>query len=140
MILRLVLLAAIAVAGHHFFLRRTRLPIHIAVLFALLASAAVLVVRPGLSDPVARWLGVERGADLVVYLVIVGLLFTSLHYYTKFVELHGQTAALARELALLRADLELAHGKNRTIGGPSQPASHAGSLDQPARARSAQPA
>jgi hypothetical protein len=135
--IRVILLALIAAAGYHFFLRRTRLPVHIALLFVMLASAALLVVRPGLSDPIAQALGVERGADLVVYLVMVGLLFTSLHYYTKFVELQNQTAALARELALLRA--ELVHGKNRTTDGPSQPTSQAGSRVQPVRARSAQP-
>jgi small membrane protein len=124
MILRVVLLAAIAAAGYHFFLRRRRLPVHIALLFALLATAGVFVARPDLSDPIARWLGVERGADLVVYLVVVGLLFVSLHYYTKFVELHAQTTTLARELALLRAELD--YGKNRTIAGPSEPASHGG--------------
>lgn len=137
MILRIVLLAGIAAAGYHFFLRRTRLPVHITLLFVLLATAAVFVARPDLSDPIARGLGVERGADLVVYLVVVGLLFVSLHYYTKFVELHGQTTVLARELALLRAELD--HGKNLTTDGPSDPASHAGNRLHARRARSAQP-
>ena len=126
MILRIVLLAAIGAAGYHFFLRRTRLPIHIALMFGLLATAAVFVIRPGLSDPIAHELGVERGADLVVYLLVVGLFFVALHYYTKFVELQGQIAALARELALIRATLD-DHGKNRTIGGPIHSTSQPGS-------------
>ena len=128
MMLRVVLLVGIAAAGYHFFLRRTRLPIHIAVMFVLLASAAVFVIRPGLSDPIARALGVERGADLVVYLVVVGLLFATVHYYTKFVEHDGKIAALARELALLRAELD--HGNRRAIDGPTQSTSHAGSRAQ----------
>lgn len=43
-----------------------------------------------------------RGADLITYLVEVGILFVVLHYYMKFVELEERITELVREIALLR--------------------------------------
>ena len=104
MILRAALLVFLAFAGHRFFLRRTKLPIHIAIAFAILGAAAVLVVRPELSDRLAHLVGVGRGLDLVTVLVEVFLLYTVVHYHTRFVEMRGEITALVRELALLRAE------------------------------------
>lgn len=107
MIIRLSLLAALAAMGYWGFLRRSRLPVHILLVFALLGVAALAVVFPASTTVVANVVGVGRGADLVAYLVEVSLLFVCLHYYTKFVDLQRQITDLVRELAMLRAELEL---------------------------------
>lgn len=107
MIIRLSLLAALAAIGYWGFLRRSRLPVHILLVFALLGVAGLAVVFPASTTVVANAVGVGRGADLVAYLVEVSLLFVCLHYYTKFVDLQRQITDLVRELAILRAELEL---------------------------------
>jgi hypothetical protein len=106
MIIRIVLLSALAAIGYLGIVRRNRLPVNIVLVLAFLALAALAVLFPDMTNVVATWVGVGRGADLIGYLVQVTLLFVSLHYYTKFVHLQRQITQLVRELALLRAELE----------------------------------
>jgi hypothetical protein len=105
-LIRLLLLAALAAIGYLVFLRRHRLPVHIVVVIGVVLLAALAVIFPDMTTVVANRLGVGRGADLINYLVEVGLLFIVIHYYTKFVELQEQITVLTREIAMLRAQLE----------------------------------
>jgi hypothetical protein len=106
MIIRILLLLGLGAIGWFIFLRRTRLPFHLVTMFAMLGAGAVAVVVPQQTDRIAQLVGVGRGADLIVYLAIVAILFVLVHYFTKFVELDQRTTELARELAILRAELE----------------------------------
>jgi small membrane protein len=106
MIIRVVLLSCLAAIGWLVFLRRTKLPFHIVIVFAVLAVAGLAVVFPDLTDEAAKLVGVGRGADLVTYLVEIGTLFVLLHYYTKFVELERRVTELVREIAILRAEVD----------------------------------
>lgn len=106
MIIRALLLLGIALIGHFVFLRRTRMPIHIVLLFGMLGLGAVATIFPNLSNIAAQAVGVGRGADLVSYVLDLVFLFTLLFYYTKFVELEQKVAVLVRESAILTARLE----------------------------------
>jgi hypothetical protein len=106
MIIRILLLAGLAAIGWFVFLRRNKMPFHIVTLFAMLGAGAVAVVTPETTDRIANLVGVGRGADLVTYISIVGVLFVLIRYYAKFVELQRSVTELTRELAILRADLE----------------------------------
>jgi small membrane protein len=106
MIIRFLLLFALGVIGWRFFVKRNKLPIHIVVVGIVLGLAGVAVIFPELTNDVAHAVGVGRGADLITYLVEVGLLFVIVHYYTKFVEIQGQITDLVREIAILRGELE----------------------------------
>jgi hypothetical protein len=106
MIIRILLLAALGLIGWRFFVRRNRLPVHIVVVTVVLGLAALAVVFPESTNDVAHLVGVGRGADLITYLVEVGMLFVIVHYYTKFVELDGHITKLVRELAIVRSELE----------------------------------
>jgi hypothetical protein len=106
MIIRVLLLAGLAAIGWLVFLRRNKMPFHIVTVFGLLAAGAIAVISPATTDDVAKVVGVGRGADLVTYISIVAILFVLVHYYTKFVELQRNLTQLAREMAILRADLE----------------------------------
>jgi hypothetical protein len=90
--------------GWRFFVRRNKLPIHILVVAAVLGLAGLAVIFPELTNDIAHSVGVGRGADLITYLVEVGLLFVVVHYYTKFIELQAQITQLVREIAILRAE------------------------------------
>ncbi|MGE0395418.1 MAG: DUF2304 domain-containing protein [Kofleriaceae bacterium] len=104
--IRVLLIGGFAAIGWLVFRRRNRLPLHILLVFLLLAAGAVAVVFPGLTTDVAHVLGVGRGADLVTYIAIVTIMFVLVHYYTKFVELQQQVTMLTRELAILRAEVD----------------------------------
>ena len=104
MIIRIILLAGLASIGWLVFLKRNKMPFHIVIVFGLLAAGAIAVVSPETSSQVAHFVGVGRGADLVMYVSIVAILFVLVHYYTKFVELQRHVTQLTRELAILRAD------------------------------------
>ena len=49
---------------------------------------------------VANWLGVDRGADLIEYALVIAFLFTTLSAYMRFKDLELRYAQLARAVAL----------------------------------------
>lgn len=106
MIIRIVLLSALAAIGYFGFLRRNRLPVNIVVVLLILAVAGAAVLFPQQTDVIANWAGVGTGKDLIIYLVQVLLLFLAVHFYTKSVDHQRQIAQLVREMALLRAEVE----------------------------------
>lgn len=106
MIIRLLLLCGLASIGWFIFLRRNRLPIHIMTVFLLLAAAALAVVFPEITQDAATLVGVGRGADLILYIAIVAVMFVLLHYYSKFVDMQRQLTQVARELAILRGEVD----------------------------------
>jgi len=68
------------------------------VLFVMAAIYAV--VRPDDTTVVANWLGVDRGADLMEYALVIAFLFTTLSAYMRFKDLELKYAQLARAIAL----------------------------------------
>lgn len=68
------------------------------VLFVI--AAVYAIVRPDDTTVVANWLGVDRGADLIGYALIVAFLFTTISTYLRFKDLELRYARLARAIAL----------------------------------------
>ena len=68
------------------------------VLFVLAAVYAIL--RPNDTTVVANWLGVDRGADLMEYALIIAFVFTTLSAYMRFKDLELRYARLPRAIAL----------------------------------------
>ena len=68
------------------------------VLFVL--AAVYAIVRPDDTTVVANWLGVDRGADLLEYALIIAFLFTTISTYMRFKDLELRYAQLARAVAL----------------------------------------
>lgn len=68
------------------------------VLFVFAAAYAIL--RPNDTTVVAQWLGVARGADLMLYGLIIAFVFTTLSAYMRFKDLELRYARLARAIAL----------------------------------------
>jgi hypothetical protein len=71
------------------------------VLFVIAAIYAI--VRPDDTTVVANWLGVDRGADLLEYSLIIAFLFTTISTYMRFKDLELKYARLARAVALASA-------------------------------------
>jgi hypothetical protein len=61
------------------------------------------VIRPDALTAVANRLGVGRGADLLLYVLAVGVLALGLHVYARFGDLEDRIVALARQVALADA-------------------------------------
>jgi hypothetical protein len=71
------------------------------VLFVIAAVYAIL--RPDDTTVLANWLGVDRGADLLSYALVIAFAFTTMSTYLRFKELELRYAQLARAVALLSA-------------------------------------
>lgn len=68
------------------------------VLFVIAGIYAIL--RPDDTTVVANWIGVDRGTDLMEYILIVAFAFTTLSTYVRFKDVELKYAQLARAVAL----------------------------------------
>ncbi len=68
------------------------------LMFVIAAIYAIL--RPDDTTVVANWLGVDRGADLLSYALVIAFVFTTLSTYLRFKDLEVRYARLARAIAL----------------------------------------
>lgn len=71
------------------------------VIFVLASVYAVL--RPDDLTIVAKWVGVSRGTDLLLYLLVIAFMFTTMSTYIRFREQELRYARLARAVALQNA-------------------------------------
>ncbi|MGE0216919.1 DUF2304 domain-containing protein [Mycolicibacterium sp.] len=68
------------------------------VLFVIAAIYAIL--RPDDTTVIANWVGVDRGTDLLEYLLVIAFMFTTLSTYLRFKDIELKYAQLARAVAL----------------------------------------
>lgn len=61
------------------------------------------VIFPETLTAIANTFGIGRGADLVIYLVAIGLLFFSVSTYLKFGDMDRRITLLSRHIALLES-------------------------------------
>jgi small membrane protein len=73
--------------------------------FAFIAINALAIVRPDDVTWVANRLGVGRGADLVLYLLVVAFVLAMLNTYLRFREMDRRYTELTRTLAIREAEL-----------------------------------
>lgn len=74
------------------------------LLLAVFAVACIVsVMWPQLLTAVARAVGVGRGADLVLYALVVAFAFVSLNTYLKFKDMEARLTQLARAIAIEQA-------------------------------------
>lgn len=70
------------------------------VLFVILATVSIFF--PELTTKVARLVGVGRGTDLLLYLLIIAFLSYAVVSYRRMVILENRLVELSRELAIAR--------------------------------------
>jgi hypothetical protein len=99
----LLILATLVVLLVYFNRLRSRLVDRL-LFFLLAVSAVIMIARPDWASDIANFLGVGRGADLVLYLGITGLAFLWLGLYTRQREMDVRLTKLARRLAILQAE------------------------------------
>lgn len=64
------------------------------------AAAAAAIAQPGLPQTVAGWLGIDRGADLVLYLAILSFLYAAFRFEARLRDLQLQLTEVVRLQAL----------------------------------------
>lgn len=100
-----LLLCTIGVAA--FFVRqrkKARAKAGVKLGFLLFVIGCVWAIsRPDDLTVIAHWLGVSRGTDLLLYLLVVAFMFTTVSSYVRFREQELRYARLARAVALSNA-------------------------------------
>lgn len=90
--------------------RSTPSDVHLAIrrvlLFGALVAAVVVILVPEWLSALARFVGIGRGTDLLLYGSIVAFLLYVVTDYKRSVRQERATTSLARELTLAEARLE----------------------------------
>ena len=73
------------------------------IFFILFLTGLVFVIFPELSNDVAHFVGVGRGADLILYLTIILFYASFLYLYSKFKKLEAIQTELIRKGAIEQA-------------------------------------
>jgi len=93
----------ILVVMYFHWLRSRLLDRIIVLLFGI--SAAVMIAIPDLTVEIAKFLGVGRGTDLVLYLGLTGLSFACVLLFAKLREVEGLLTDVVRSEALTHAHI-----------------------------------
>lgn len=80
---------------------------------ALWAGAIVVVWNPLVSNRLASWLGVGRGADAVMYSAMVIVLYTVLRLYARIETIEHGISELVKKTALDQAKEDIERAANR---------------------------
>src|SRR4051812_38114639 len=92
---------------------RTRL-LDRAIIILFVILGIIMVMLPGLTTLIAeRVFGVGRGADLVMYFGLSGLLFTCLILYSKIKDLEQKLTQLVRSTAIEEARISTPNETSR---------------------------
>ncbi|MDB5177130.1 MAG: hypothetical protein JWN75_798 [Candidatus Saccharibacteria bacterium] len=76
------------------------------LLILFVVSAIVVVIFPDITTYVAHFLGIGRGADLLLYGITVVMIFVLLNNYIKDREEQKRFVILSRKVAILEAEIE----------------------------------
>ena len=113
-----ILLILIVIIAIVYFSRLRRKTWDRLIVIFFILTGAILIAVPDLSTAIAQMVGVGRGADLLLYLGILGLSFVCLLLYAKLRQLETTLTELVRLIALQNATSPEAQ---QTPGGESEP-------------------
>ena len=72
--------------------------------FIFFIFAVIVILIPNISNNIAKFLGVGRGADLLLYVLALVVAFLSLNIYMKNKEDHKKLVKIVRKLAIVEAN------------------------------------
>lgn len=81
---------------------------------ALWVIAGIAIARPETTVAAARILGITRGADLVFYLAILGMIMGFFAVYLGLRRIEGEITSLVRTMALRQAETEAESDESET--------------------------
>lgn len=101
--IKIVLIAGVLCLCMWAFRNRKRVGMRASARLAVLGLAAIAiasVIDPGITTAVAHRLGVDRGTDLVLYLLVIAFAFTAAGLYFRSRDLERKLDLLVRHTAL----------------------------------------
>ncbi|MCI7550785.1 MAG: DUF2304 domain-containing protein [Actinomycetaceae bacterium] len=107
MLIKIVLIAAVLVIAYylvHFTNNAKNVALRRLLLLLFVAAAIASIIFPDITGYVARFLGVGRGTDLLLYMLVIAFLSYAVVNYRRLNILESRLVELARELAITRAD------------------------------------
>ena len=134
-LIQIVLLLAALALALYFFTNRKKANAKAGVkigFFGLVIAAVWAILRPDDITILANWLGVDRGTDLMLYVLIIAFFFTTMSTWVRFREQELRYARLARAVALQNAIPPYApavQGDDRVMPAPPDQETHARGLD-----------
>jgi hypothetical protein len=94
----------LALAGFALYVFRLRNALADRIIYLILACVGcVLVLNPDLSTRLSHFIGIGRGADLLLYIIIIFSLFRFVHLAAQLKKVERQITALTRKIALADA-------------------------------------
>ncbi len=76
------------------------------VLFFLPLFGIISVVYPNIIDNLAKKIGIGRGADLLLYVLVIIFIFVTLNFYLKFKEISLKQGKIISKIAILEKEKE----------------------------------
>lgn len=73
------------------------------VRFVVWAAALATIANPDLTTQAGNAIGIGRGTDLVLYLLVLAFLGTAFYFYSENVRLHRQLTDVVRHIAINEA-------------------------------------
>lgn len=101
--IQVLLLCATVALGFYFLTNRRKARAKAGVkigFIAFIVAAVWAVLRPDDLTVIANWIGVDRGTDLLLYVLVIAFMFTTLSTWIRFREQELRYARLARAVAL----------------------------------------
>lgn len=68
-----------------------------------LALSIIFIIEPNILNSIANFVGVGRGADLLLYILIVLFIYQSINDYFREKENRNKTVLIVRKLSILEA-------------------------------------
>lgn len=91
------------------------------VLILAILGGIVLVIVPDLLFEAAGAVGIARGTDFLLYLFLIAMLFYIVHQYRRMLWFDKANTDLAREIALLRHELQTVTRQPEKSQKPNKP-------------------
>jgi hypothetical protein len=101
LIIKTLMVVGSLVLFSYFFVAAHGRPVEKLGISLVFVGIAFFAIFPTLSDQVANFVGVDRGADLMLYLSTMALLFLSFHLYLRQKKLQSDLQAVVRAIGLL---------------------------------------
>lgn len=70
---------------------------------SIMGIGGAMIISPDLANSAAHSLGVGRGADLLVYLLALSVIFIAANFYFRFRHLEEKLVVLVRQLSISQA-------------------------------------
>jgi hypothetical protein len=103
LIIKTLMVAGSLILFSYFFIAARGRPLEKLGMSLVFMGIAFFALFPELSDRIANFVGVDRGADLMLYLATMALLFLCFNLYLGQKQIQSEMVAVVRAIGLLTA-------------------------------------